>query len=83
MNIDEIDEILPESEDISIEKLTKELENTSYLRKLRSLSEIVHGLSYGLLNNQVRKVFHNSNKQMVCCCRQLLNYTESSQYLQE
>ena len=26
MNINEIDEILPESEDISIEKLTKELE---------------------------------------------------------
>ena len=32
MNINEIDEILPESEDISIEKLTKSLKNTSYLR---------------------------------------------------
>ena len=32
MNINEIDEILPESEDISIEKLTKSSKNTSYLR---------------------------------------------------
>ena len=43
------------------------------------LSEIHHDLGCGILNIQVQNVSHKSSKQMVCCYRQLFEFTKTSQ----
>ena len=44
------------------------------------LSEIHHDLGCGILNIQVQNVSHKTSKQMVCCYRQLFEFTKRSQY---